>query len=337
MIEKGKRVIEQAVDKGLIPGAAFGYLTDELEEYDFYGYASLIPEKKELSLDFLYDMASLSKVVVTTTLILKLIEEGYFALDICISDILKDMPFSFTIKELLTHTSGLPGDDKKYRECKDKNEIYEFCRNLKLQNEPGKIVDYSDFGFIILGYVIERYKGNLETYAKEIIFDPLGMNNAMYNPALKGYRESCAPTELSEKRGLIQGEVHDGKAFIMGGVSGNAGLFCNVKDVGRFVRMILDGGQGILNRDSVSLFRRNYTENLNLNRTLGWCLASEDYANGHHYSNETLFHTGFSGTSIYIDLKQRIGIILLCNRVHPSRDNPYIVDIRNAFHDALLS
>lgn len=338
MIEKIKKIIKEVVDEGKLPGATFGVVTLDSEEYDYYGYAQLVPEKKENNIDTLYDMASCSKVVATTTMILKLIEDNVISLDDSVQKHLPEFPYNnITIKHLLTHTSGLPGDDKRYKECKNKEELVKFMYSLSLNNEPGKIVEYSDFGYITLGLIIEKYKGSIEEYANELIFKPLGMNNTMYNPYLKNRKQDCACAEVTDARGVIQGQVHDGKAYILNGLSGNAGLFSCVKDLGKFVRMMLNDGQPILKKETIDLLKLSYTEGLNLPRTLGWMFADKNTSCGDKISDISLYHTGFSGTSIYIDYVNKLGIILLTNRVHPTRnDLETITNVRKKIHSVVL-
>ena len=338
ILEKGEQIIKDAVADGRIPGATYAFISKNYEEYGNYGYKQLVPEKIENNTDTLYDLASCSKVVATTTMILKLIEDGKLSLDTKVVDILDDFPYSdITIKMLITHTSGMFGDDKAYKKTKSPLEMYEFIKNLPLHNKPGVIVEYSDFGFIILGFIIDKLTGSIEDFANELIFKPLNMNNTMYNPYLKGRKEDCAATELTEARGLIQGIVHDGKANILEGLSGNAGVFSTAKDLAKFAKMILNYGSPVLKKETVEQFKNCYTEGLNLHRTLGWCVACDEYACGSKYSKQAIFHTGFSGTSIYIDFERECAIILLTNRVHPQRsDVSAITSVRNPFHDALL-
>lgn len=338
MIENIKEILKEYVDAGKLPGGTFGVVSLDSEEYDYYGYSQIQPIKVENNIDTLYDMASCTKVVATTTMVLKLIEDKVINLDDKVKTHLPLFPYdNITIKHLLTHTSGLPGDDKRYKLCNGKEELVDFIYTLNLNNEPGKVVEYSDFGFILLGLIIEKYKGSLEDYADELIFNPLGMDNTMYNPYLKGRKANCACAEITEERGLIQGVVHDGKAYCLNGLSGNAGLFSCVKDLGKFVKMMLNDGQPILKKETIDLLKHSYTDGLNLSRTLGWIYSDKTSSCGSEVSNCSLYHTGFSGTSIYIDYVNKLGIILLVNRVHPTRnDTQSILEARIKIHNTLL-
>lgn len=336
-IEQVKQYLQSCVDNSEIPGASFAYIAEE-DYFGYVGYKSLIPEKEIVDENTLYDMASCSKVISTTTCALQLIEKGYFNLDTKLKDILNDFPHKdVTIKHIMAHTSGIVPDDKAYKSCFGKQEIWNFFKDKPLQFLPGEKVEYSDFGYVSLGFAIEHFVGNLKDYATENIFKPLKMDRTMYQPTDK---INCASTEDSLDRGLIKGEVHDGKAFRLNGISGNAGVFSNVKDLSRFVRMILNDGEldgnRILKKETIDLLSNSYTEGLNRNRTLGWLINDSENPVGDYASKHYLFHTGFTGTSIYIDLDNRIGIVLLTNRIHPSRNNDKIKNIRNEVHNILL-
>ena len=340
-IDEGKKILEKFVESGELCGASFAFVTKDAYECDCVGYKALLPEKIPNSIDTIYDLASLSKVVSTTVLALKLIEDGYVSLRTRVQSVLPDFPYEdITVFHLLTHTSGLPADDKNYKNCGNREELYRFINKLKLNHEPGAYVEYSCFGYIVLGRIIEHFKGDLDKCAEEEIFRPLGMNNTMYNPKEKGREADCAPTEVTDARGIIQGEVHDGKAHIMGGVSGNAGVFSDIKDVCRFVAMILNDGEflgrRILKRSTIDLLGRSHTEGMNANRTLGWLFADRTNNAGDYASDVSLFHTGFTGTAIYIDFIRECGVIILDNAIHPTRNNPKKEEIRNLFFNQVL-
>lgn len=333
---EAKSLLQTYVDEGKIPGASFAYVTTDTVLKDYVGYRELIPEKKLVEENTLYDMASCTKVVCTTTLILKLMEEDYFSLKTTVRSLLPDFPYdNITIEHLLTHTSGLIPDDKNYRKCTNKQEMYEFINTLPLAYETGTDLQYSDFGYILLGRIIEKFKGDIQAYAKEVIFDPLNMHDTCFNPSDK---DRCAATEIQEDRGgTIIGKAHDGKAFRMGGISGNAGLFSTVEDISKFVQMLLKDDGSVLSKESINLLKTYRTTDMNTIRTLGWIANDPNSSDGDHYSEHCLYHTGFTGTSIYVDFDRMCGIVLLVNAVHPKRGNPYTIELRNQFHNILLS
>lgn len=341
-IEKAREIIVNAVDDGLIPGASWAVVYGNGRTIiDHYGYKCLIPEKIENSDDTLYDMASCTKVLSTTTIILQLIEKGYITLQTPLCEILSDFPEkSISIQHLLTHTSGICPDDKAYKAYRGKKEIWEFFRDKPLEFAPGTDLIYSDFGYIALGFVAEKFVGPIDEYAKRCIFEKLGMFDTMYCPAKQNLIERCASTEATVDRGIIVGQVHDGKAWRLDGVSGNAGLFSTTHDISQFISMMISQGElvgkRILSSNTIDLLKRCYTVGLRNRRTLGWICNDPTAAMGDYYSQHCLFHTGFTGTSIYIDFDKKCGIALLTNRIHPNRNNESIKEIRNKFHNQVL-
>jgi len=340
-LEIGKSIIKESVDSNMIPGACFAYVDKNSYEYDCCGYRALVPEKEPVSTDTLYDIASLSKVVSTSTLVCKLMEEGLIDFETKVSDILKEFPYKdIKVYDLITHTSGLPADDKDYKLCQNKDELWDFILKLPLHNPTGTRVEYSCFGYIVLGKIIEHFKGSIEDYAKEVLFKPLESDNIMYNPYLKGRKDDCAPTEVTEPRGVIRGVVHDGKANILEGLAGNAGIFADIETLSRFVSMMLNDGlynnRQILNKNTMKLFHKTFTEGLNELRTMGgWFHGDKNTSAGELVSKDSLYHTGFTGTSIYIDYQRGFALILLANAVHLSRVHK-MNDIRKKFHTEII-
>lgn len=331
-------ILRQAVDEGKIPGAQLSVFHDGIIEEFNVGKTNVFDETSLVSSQTLYDLASLTKVVSTTTLALIALQEGKLHLEDRVNLYLVGFRHhEVTIKHLLTHTSGLCADDKNYRSVRNPKEMLEFILQKDLDFVPGTFVEYTDFGYILLGFILEKIYGNLEDAVTNKILIPLNMKDTCFNPLKKGLASRCAPTELTLDRGLIQGEVHDGKAFRMNGVSGNAGLFSNATDLMKFARCLLQGGAPILTHKTHELLLSCYTDGLNLRRTLGWQFSDHGVSHfGDHASDLTLFHTGFSGTSLCLDFKRQIAIVLLTNRVHPKRDNDAIKGIRNAVHDAIF-
>lgn len=316
-----------------IPGISVALIDDKATFFNagYTDYQNII----KVTENTLYDLASLTKVVSTTTLILKLIEDNYFELDTKVKDIIPGFKYdNVSILNLLTHTSGLPADDKNYKNCNSKEQMWSFTLQEELIFEPSSKVEYSDFNYIILGKIIEKYKNSIEEYANEIIFKPLGMNDTIYNPILKNRKQDCAPTEVTIERGIIQGEVHDGKAFKLNGLSGNAGLFSCSKDLSKFVRMMLDNNGSILKKETINKLKQSYTNSLNLSRTIGWFYNDPSTPVYGISSSNALWHTGFAGGSILIDFDNNKGVVILTNRVHPSRNND-ISDIRSQIHKLL--
>lgn len=318
-----------------IPGIAIGIITPTTITTQYHGFRALIPSREVLTPETRFDLASLTKVVVTTTIVLQLIEEGTLTLDTTIQSILPAFLHpTLTIRDLLTHQSGLPADDPAYRRCIDAQALKQFTLTHPLSVQPRTQVIYTDFGFLILGWVIEALEGPLDQVTQRRIAAPLGLSSFGYLPADPNV---CAPTEVTATRGVIRGVVHDGKAFLMNGVAGNAGCFATLSDVCTFVQSFMDKKHRLLNETSIALLRQNHTKGRDHVRSLGWYRHDPSCAFGHFVSEDCLFHTGFTGTSITIDFEQQIGLVLLSNRIHPSRDNPHITAIRNSLHDAIFS
>ena len=197
---------------------------------------------------------------------------------------------------------------------------------------------YSDIGFIFLGLIIEKAAGKIDTIFENNIAGPLNMRNTFYNPKQEVILR-CAATEIEEGRGCIKGTVHDGKGYLLEGVSGNAGLFSTVKDLSKFCQMLLNygeddkSGKRILSRDSINLMKECHTTGLNERRGLGWQLKDKSNSMGDLASEDSIYHTGFAGASILIDFKKQFAFILLTNRIHPTRENNALVKLRGHIND----
>jgi CubicO group peptidase (beta-lactamase class C family) len=281
-------------------------------------------------------VASLTKVVVTTTLAMMLFEEGKLDLDAQVD--------AYTIRQLLTHSSGLPAQLPLPLE-EDRVRVHERLRmqarkGAAIRNfdphpalsqgervKPGTTVIYSDVGFIVLGQIIEELAGKkLDVLARQRIFEPLGMKDTSFNPD-PSLLPRIAPTGPSTR-----GRVHDPTAAAMGGVAGHAGLFSTALDLATFSRTMLRGGRAI------ELFTRLDEGVAGSTRALGWDTPSEkNSAAGRYFSAGSFGHTGFTGTSMWIDPNRRLFVIFLTNRVFPNSDNIQIRDIRPKLHDAVMS
>ena len=272
---------------------------------------------------------------------MKLIDMGKLKLDTLVKDIIPEFRNNnINIFDLLTHTSGLPADIKLDLSA-DKETIRKkiyYCDSIYEKNTK---VLYSDIGFILLGFIIEEIvRKPLDIVAKEFIFTPLNMDDTSYLPDSK-LVDRCAPTENSPHfHKILRGEVHDRKAYLMGGVSGHAGIFSDIDDMSKFARMILNGGEynkkRILSEKSVeSLFKRQ-TPIGEINRGLGYLTFDIRSPFSTMNSSESIFHTGFTGTSLLIDKGNKISIIVLSNRVHPTRENIKIIEERKKIHEKIM-
>ncbi|HET7578136.1 MAG TPA: serine hydrolase domain-containing protein [Bacillales bacterium] len=306
----------------------------------------LMAEGPPVRFDTIYDCASLTKVVVTLPLLLKLVELGQVDLNDPVSRYLSEFQEgrkgSITLRQLLTHTSGLKPFVDGLFEGWDPEEIKQYIYRQDLNYETGTQVVYSDLGFIILGEIISGIYGqSLDEAAKTHIFQPLGMKDSQFNPPGE-LKDRIAATEFrKDLNRVMRGEVHDERAFALGGVSGHAGLFSTAGDLARYASMWLNKGK----IDGTSFFSpltvegacRNYTSSLNGNRGLGWVLKGDSFdASGDLFSQASFGHTGFTGTSIWMDPETNLFVVLLTNRVHFGRERP-VVRLRRLFHNAVAA
>lgn len=321
-------IMKNMVSENVFPGATYALVNKNYALMGVCGYKSLYP-KEQNNLNTLYDMASLTKVIVTNTIILRLMQSGKINLNDKIGKYLKEYDYlDITIYHLVTHSAGLKPsfDNASMNTCDD---FFNELKNIKLEYEPGTKSVYSDIGFILLGMIIEKvYNMSLDKVADIEIFKPLSMKKTTFNPNI----EYAAPTEKTINRGLVRGKVHDETAYYSGKILGHAGLFCDINDVSKFVKMILnDGmiGKNIyLEKKYIDmLFYPEIKDIDDVDRSIGWIVGRVN-STGNMVSNMTISHTGFTGTSIVIDRLNKIGIIVLSNRVHPTRDNTLLISKR---------
>jgi CubicO group peptidase (beta-lactamase class C family)/beta-glucosidase-like glycosyl hydrolase len=345
-------VVERAIADKAFPGGtlAVGY-RGKVSLHSF-GKLSYDPKATPTNLQTIYDVASLTKVVATTTLVAKLAEGDFpvpLDLDARVERYLpewrggpqQEWRHQVTVRHLLTHTSGLPPFKEYWRTSKNKQDTLTKIFAESLEYEPGAKEVYSDLGIILMAEIIERLTGRgLDDLAKTYIFTPLGMKDTMFRPAKKIWPQ-IAPTELDAnlRKRLVQGEVHDENAFAIGGVSGHAGLFSTVPDLSAFCQMLLNGGMyahhRVLRRATIAQFTTPQQLSSGT-RTLGWAVPTEGGSSGHYFSTHSFGHTGFTGTSIWIDPDRQLFVVLLTNRVHPTRENHKIMQVRPALHDAVM-
>jgi beta-glucosidase-like glycosyl hydrolase/CubicO group peptidase (beta-lactamase class C family) len=292
----------------------------------------------------MYDIASMSKVLVTTTAVMMLYEEGRLDLDARVSSILpafgRNGKERITIRNLLVHNSGLPAFRAYYTFCSDAAEALDTILGEPLDYPTGTRTVYSDLGMIVLGKVIEQISGKpLDVFARERVFGPLGMAHSMYNPA-DSLKRFAAPTELDTvwRKRVVQGAVHDETAALLGGVAGHAGVFSTASDIARFARMMLNGGtldgRRLLRESTIDMFTRR--QDRGSSRALGWDMrSSQGSSAGRYFSMRSFGHTGFTGTSIWIDPEAGLFVVFLTNRVHPSRQNRKLIEFRPVLHDAI--
>jgi CubicO group peptidase (beta-lactamase class C family) len=291
----------------------------------------------------MWDLASLSKVIGTTTAAMQLWEQGRLNLEAPVQKYIPEFTGKnkelVTVRNLLTHSSGLPAWRPLYKEASTPEEAIQLVYTTPLDTLPNVRMVYSDLGIITLGKIIERISGEtLDGYLSLHVFGPLGMKSTMYRPPLS-MRQRIAPTERDPWRGrLVYGEVHDENSYALGGVAGHAGLFSTGHDLAIFAQMYLNGGiydsVRIVSEAAVKTFTQVQDSTLS-NRALGWEVPSGTNSAGHLLSKHAFGHTGFTGTSIWMDPGRDLFVVLLTNRVDPSRESRGIYAVRSALADAV--
>jgi serine-type D-Ala-D-Ala carboxypeptidase len=343
-LRKIDHVIERGISAGGYPGAAvvvgrkgaavwekgFGRLSWSRDE------APVVPERS------IFDLASLTKVVGTTTAIMILFDQGKVGLDDPVSKYIPEFSGGakdyVTVRQLLEHRSGLPAGRDLWRIARTPEEARQAVIATPLECQPGTCYIYSDLGADMLAYVAEAASGErIDAFLEEKVFTPLGMSSTFFRPA-DSLRDRIAPTELTPPRGYpLRGEVHDENAFTLGGVAGHAGLFSTAADLSVFAQMMLDRGEyngvRIVADTTVDLFTKRAAGT----RALGWDTCGGSGSCGQYLSDRAYGHTGFTGTSLWIDPDREMFVILLTNRVHAARARrpaKVIADVRADLADA---
>jgi CubicO group peptidase (beta-lactamase class C family) len=341
------RIVMRGINAGGYPGASVvigrnGYAVYQ-KGFGKLGWATSSPR---VTADrSIYDLASLTKVVGTTTAAMVLYDQGRLSLDAPVSTYLpafsggwKD---SVTVRQLLTHRSGLPAGRDLWRIARTPDEARAAVLSTNLECKPGQCYIYSDLGADVLGFVVEAIAGeSLDVFLHDKVFEPLGMNDTFFRPS-DSLTYRIAPTEIAPPRGYpLQGQVHDENAYALGGVAGHAGLFSTAADLSIFAQMMLNGGSyngvRVLSDTTVSLFTRRAAGT----RALGWDTADGDGGSGKFLDSRAYGHTGYTGTSIWIDPERQMFVLLLTNRLHAARARrpaKVISDVRADLADAAVA
>ena len=317
-------VIEQAIHEGNIPGAVLlvGH-NGQVIYRKAYGSRALEPRREPMTLETIFDLASLTKVVATTTAVMKLVEQGRIRLNDPVAKYLPEFGQSgkedITVRQLLTHYSGLGPDLDLKTNWEGKETAYRMAFGEAPEAPPGSRFSYSDVNFIVLGALVEHVSGEtLDKYCERDIFAPLKMMHTQFTPPA-ALRPKIAPTQYDENEHMLRGVVHDPTARRMGGVAGHAGLFSTADDLAKFSQALLNGGGGVLSALSVEkMTRPEQPPSAPVLRGFGWDIDSPFSSNrGDLLPVGSYGHTGFTGTSMWIDPTTQTYIILLTNAVHP--------------------
>jgi len=342
-----------AVADGVFPGGVvLAAKNDAPLFFEAYGCANLF-SKRPVDRDTVFDLASLTKPLATTLAILKLVQTSGLNLEQTIGSLLS--PFQntdkarITIRQLLAHTSGLPAYQPYYQKlsaipmAERKHALRTLLVEEPLLAPDGKTAIYSDLGFMLLNWVVETVAvKRLDIFLKEGIYGPLGIENLFFidvdSAPVKG---AFAATEKCPWRNcVVEGVVHDENAFAVGGVEGHAGLFGTARAVYQLVTILLHIYHGESTADVLDgrLVRSFFKRQKAANRALGFDMPSPSgSSSGRFFSNHTVGHLGFTGTSFWMDLERPTIVILLTNRIHPTRDNEKIREFRPRLHDAVMT
>ena len=316
-------IVNDAIAQGQIPGAVLIVGHDGRVVYrKAYGSRAIEPRREAMTLDTVFDCASLTKVVATTTAIMQLWEQGKFRMNDPVAKYLPEFAQNgkqdITIRALLVHYSGLAPDLDLTKMWEGKETAYRMAFEVAPERAPGAAFVYSDINFVVLGALVERLSGEpLDEYATKHIFGPLGMKETRFVPPAS-WEQRVAPTEEDENRRLLRGVVHDPTARRMGGVAGHAGLFSTADDLAIFAQALLDGGRGVLTPATIAkMTSPQQPVNGTAVRGFGWDIDSSFSTNrGELLPVGGYGHTGFTGTSLWIDPATKTYIVLLTNAAH---------------------
>ena len=322
-------VVEVGTPGGLLWKQAFGRL-----EYE--------PEAPPTREDTVFDLASLTKVIATASLMMRLVEQGKLSLSDRVGAWIPDWRGqdreAVTLRSLLTHSSGLTAWLPFYRDHAGRTEFQHAICSLPLECTPDTKSIYSDLGFMLLGFIIEDAGGRSFALQADELVTQITSEPLLFSPPAS-LRPSIAPTEDDFWRGrMLVGEVHDENCWALGGAAGHAGLFGTAASVGDFARAVLDAlaGQrpGLASRRTM----REFVTRAGIpgSRALGWDTMLPTSSCGTRMSRSAFGHTGFTGTSLWIDPERGVYVVFLTNRVHPTRENTAIQQIRPALHDAVM-
>ncbi|MDB4877018.1 MAG: beta-lactamase [Gemmatimonadetes bacterium] len=343
-LAKIDHVIERGISAGGYPGASVVVGRRGASVWQ-KGFGKMSWEKGSAPVTAqrtIYDLASLTKVVGTTTALMVLYDEGKIHLDDPVSRYIpgfsggnKDL---VTLRMLLEHRSGLPAGRDLWRLAHTPDEARATVIATPLVCEPGRCYEYSDLGADMLGFVVEAASGErMDQFLQEKVWGPLGMTDTFFRPA-DSLRTRIAPTEVAPPRGYpLQGEVHDENAYALGGVAGHAGLFSTAADLAVFAQMMLDGGQYDGTRVIADSTIAMFTKRAAGTRALGWDTCGGSGSCGKYLNGDAYGHTGYTGTSLWIDPDRDMFVVLLTNRVHEAkakRPAKVIADVRADLADA---
>lgn len=351
-LQQAEFVLEDAIAARAFPGAAWAVLLQNaIVAQGASGRFTDAPSAPAVQPGTVYDLASLSKVLGTTAMAMRLLEAGEIQLEMPVCQLLPAFAageasggprHTITIAMLLAHTSGLPAHRRLYQQCSGRQQVLDACLRLPLEASPGTRAVYSDIGFILLGALLEEAASQpLDTFCRQQIFEPLAMHRTVYRPSAS-LRPLIPPTTAGDSlsSGIVQGVVNDENCRAMGGVAGHAGIFASAEDCLQFAACILHDGAPLFRPETVRHFTTRVASPPGASRALGWDTPSRPSASGSFFSAHSVGHLGYTGTSLWLDLSRRLAVVLLTNRTWPGSQSSLEFDrirqVRPAFHDAVI-
>jgi CubicO group peptidase (beta-lactamase class C family) len=337
-------IIRDAIAQRAFPGASLAVTYQgRLVASEGFGHFIYDPNSTAIRADTIFDLASVTKVIATTTMAMLLYERGLLDLEMTVNSALPEFGHegersAVTIGMLLAHSSGLPAYIKLFETSRTREELFRAACSTPLVSRPGTKSEYSDIGFILLGKILERVAHeSIQSFFDREIAAPLSLPQALFNPPLE-LATHIPPTEddRSFRLRIIQGEVNDENASVLEGIAGHAGLFAPATDGAVFAECMLRGGSPILRRETVELFTRRETSPAGTSRALGWDTPSHPSSSGQYFSQSSFGHLGYTGTSLWIDPERQLSVTLLTNRTWPDRSSQAIKQIRPLVHDAIV-
>lgn len=338
-------VLQDAILERAFPAASVAVThRGELKVRRALGRFAYEAESPEVTPDSIFDLASVSKAIATTSMAMILYERGLVDLEMPLVSVVPEFAgqdeyrAKVTLRHLLAHSSGLPAYEKLFLRVTSRDEALMTALAVPLTADPGSKAEYSDIGFIILGVALERIADeSIDGFCRREIFAPLAMTHTTFNPPAS-WRNVTVPTadDRTFRHRVIQGEVQDENASVLGGVAGHAGLFATATDVAVFANVFLQAGRPLFQPETIALFTRRQLSPKGTSRALGWDTPSSPSQSGKYFSAVSYGHLGYTGTSLWIDPERQVSIALLTNRTWPDCSNQMIKEVRPVFHDAVM-
>lgn len=343
-------MLRDAIEQRAFPGATLAVAhRGKLVASHGFGQFTYDEPSPQITRETVFDLASVTKAVATATVAMILFERGTLKLDAPVAQLLpefvtlspphqKPKREAVTIRMLLAHSSGLPAYEKLFEFAHDRKELLRAAMTTPLAVAPGARAEYSDIGFILLGEFLQRIAGEpLDEFVQREIFGRLGLTRTWFVPPLE-MRSQVPPTEDDRtfRKRVIQGEVNDENAWVMGGVSGHAGMFASAIDLATFAECLLQGGAPLVKPATLALFTRREESPRGTSRALGWDTPSHPSSSGARFAPTSFGHLGFTGTSLWVDPKRHLSVTLLTNRTWPDRSSQRIREVRPLLHDAVV-